>query len=50
MEGNTFRFKAEVSTPLGKLNMEIDGTLDGGSITGNFKTPMGPMPYTGERQ
>lgn len=50
VDGNSLTFKAAVNTPMGKLTLGYSGTVDGESISGNFQSPVGPMPYTGERQ
>ena len=49
VEGDSFAFKADVATPMGKFNLAFKGTVDGDSISGSFDTPLGPNPFTGER-
>ncbi len=49
VEGNSFAFKADVTTPLGKFNLAFKGTVEGDNLSGSFKTPLGPNPFTGER-
>lgn len=50
IDGVNFSFSVEVPTPMGKIKMGVSGAVDGDSISGNFKTPMGPTPFTGERK
>lgn len=49
IDGTRFTCKAEVNSPMGKMLLDLDGTADGDSISGNFSTPMGPLPYSGQR-
>ena len=50
IDGNNFSFKAAQKGPAGMMSMEFSGTLDGDSMSGTFFGPMGPTPFTGERQ
>lgn len=50
IEGNNFSGKADVNTPIGKINMSISAAVDGDNISGSFQTPMGPMEFSGSRK
>ncbi len=50
VDGDQFSFKAEVDTPMGKFKLAFRGTAEGDSVSGNFDTPLGPNPFTGERE
>ena len=50
IDGDSFSGKADVKTPMGKITMSISATADGDSISGSFRTPMGPMAFTGTRK
>ena len=50
IDGNNFSGKADVNTPIGKINMSLTASVDGDSISGSFQTPMGPMAFTGNRK
>ena len=50
VDGNSVSFKAEVNTPMGKVNLAFEGTVDGDSISGQVNTSMGSNPFSGTRQ
>ena len=48
-QANQIEFKSTVKTPMGKMKLAFAGTVDGDSLSGRIKTPMGPNPFTGKR-
>ena len=49
IDGNSFSGICNAPSPMGTMKLEVSGTIDGNAISGMMKTPMGDMPYTGER-
>jgi hypothetical protein len=49
VKGADIAFKAEVPSPMGKINLAFTGTVNGDTITGQCATPMGSIPFTGNR-
>lgn len=47
--GNDLEFTAKLKPPMGKIKTGVTGSVDGNKISGGFKTPMGTIPYAGER-
>ena len=50
VEGNRFAFKAKIDTPMGKFRLAFKGFADGDTVSGDFDTPLGSVPFTGERK
>ena len=50
IDGNKFGFKADIHSPMGKMTLGVNGVVQGGTISGDFETPMGPNPFRGERK
>lgn len=48
-EGNTFQFKVKQMTPIGRLGIKFNGSVEGDTISGKAKTPFGPAPFEGTR-
>jgi hypothetical protein len=49
VDGAEIAFKAQVPSPMGKINLTFTGTVNGDTITGQCATPMGSLPFTGNR-
>lgn len=49
VNGNSFEFEAEMKSLFGKISMVNRGVVDGDSISGEVKTSMGSVTYTGVR-
>jgi hypothetical protein len=49
VDGNTFSHKIKTHTSMGKIKMQVLGTVDGDTISGEFKMTFGSMPFTGVR-
>ena len=47
--GDKLKFTAQIKSPMGKMQLAFNGTVDGDSLSGKVKTPMGSKPFTGER-
>ena len=50
VEDNQFAFKAKIDTPMGKFRLAFKGIADGNTVSGDFDTPLGAVPFTGERK
>ena len=48
--GNSVTFSAEVTTPMGEVELTVSGSVAGNDFSGSIQTPMGPLPVTGVRQ
>jgi hypothetical protein len=46
---NAFEFLMEAKGPIGKMKVNVKGSVDGNSIAGNLKTQLGGMPFKGMR-
>jgi hypothetical protein len=49
VDGNSFSHKIKTKTSMGKMKMQVSGTVDGDTISGEFKMTFGSMPFTGVR-
>ncbi len=49
VEGNSFEFEVEMSSPFGRISMSNSGNVEGDIISGEVKTSMGNMKYSGNR-
>lgn len=49
MDGNDFTFKVNEMTPIGPIDLEYIGTVDGNKISGQVNTPLGPKFFNGVR-
>jgi hypothetical protein len=49
VDGNSFSHKIKTKTSMGKMKMQVFGTVDGDTISGEFKMAFGSMPFTGVR-
>ncbi len=48
-DGKGFSFSLTLSSPVGELEMEYEGLVDGDTIAGTVLTPDGARPFNGER-
>ncbi|MDD2736781.1 MAG: hypothetical protein PHF56_22840 [Desulfuromonadaceae bacterium] len=49
VDGRDFTFTVSEMTPIGPIDLEYVGTVDGDEITGQVNTPRGPKLFTGVR-
>lgn len=49
VDGDSFGFGGALDTPMGKIALTFEGTVAGDSVSGTVTTPMGALPFTGER-
>ena len=49
VDGDTVSYKVDVPSPMGQLKVTMNGNIDGDKISGNVETPIGPIPFSGER-
>ncbi len=49
VDGDSFGFGGALDTPMGKIALTFAGTVDGDTVSGTVTTPMGGLPFTGER-
>lgn len=49
VDGNDFRFTVSEITPMGPIDLDYVGTVDGDKISGQVNTPLGPKYFTGVR-
>jgi len=49
VSGNDFEHTMKMKTPMGKMKVNVKGTVDGDKISGTFKLPFGAMPFEGTR-
>ncbi|MFC1863220.1 reductive dehalogenase, partial [Thermodesulfobacteriota bacterium] len=50
VDENKFSFKAAIKSPMGPMKLGFGLTIDGGSMSGNIFSPMGPIQFEGEKQ
>lgn len=50
LDDTSFSFKVDGKGPVGKMTLEVNGTLMGNSLLGTVYTPMGPADLKGEKQ
>jgi hypothetical protein len=53
VDGNTFshmiKMKIKTKAPMNKIKMQVSGTVDGDTVSGEFKMALASMPFTGTR-
>ena len=49
VDGNDFTFRVSEMTPIGPIDLEYAGTVDGNKISGQVNTPLGPKFFNGVR-
>jgi len=49
VNGDSFGFGGALDTPMGKIALTFAGSVDGDAVSGTVTTPMGGLPFTGER-
>lgn len=49
VDGNDFTFTVSEMTPIGPIDLEYAGTVDGNKISGQVNTPLGPKFFNGVR-
>ena len=49
VDGTTVSYKVDVPSPMGQLKVTMNGNVEGDKISGNVETPIGPIPFSGER-
>ena len=49
VDGDSFGFGGSLDTPMGKIALTFSGTVEGDAVSGTVSTPMGGLPFTGER-
>jgi multimeric flavodoxin WrbA len=50
IDGNNFEGSMTADTPMGKMEISFNGTVDGDNISGISKSPMGESPFIGQRK
>jgi hypothetical protein len=48
-DGDRFTFPLEATMPMGTVTLEYAGSIDGDTMTGVARNPMGEVPFTGTR-
>ena len=49
VEQNTFAFPMTVTIPIGTMEMQYRGTVEGNVLRGTIGNPRGSIPFSGER-
>ena len=49
IDGNNFEFTVTVNSPMGEMQLQYSGDVDGDKLNGTLETPMGPAPFSGSR-
>ena len=49
ISGNDFEHTMKMKTPMGRMKVKVEGTLDGDKISGTFKLPIASMAFEGTR-
>ncbi len=49
VDGNTFSFPMTITIPIGTLEMQYTGKVDGDTLSGTIGNPQGTIPFVGER-
>jgi len=49
VNGDAFEFEFEAATPMGKMKLEVKGTVSGDKTSGEVKTMFGMAPFEGTR-
>lgn len=48
-DGTAFSFPLTISMPMGDMDLEYKGTVNGERMSGEIGNPMGSIPFEGER-
>lgn len=48
-DGTSFSFPLTISMPMGDMDLEYKGTVNGEHMSGEIGNPMGSIPFQGER-
>lgn len=49
VDGNTFSFPLTITIPIGKLDLQYTGKVEGNRISGSIGNPQGTIPFVGVR-
>jgi len=50
IDGNNFDITMDMESPMGEMEISLEGTVDGDNISGTTGTPMGELEFTGQRK
>ena len=50
VNGNALAWTENATTPMGPIELNMKATVDGGKISGEAVSPLGPMPFEGSRE
>ena len=49
VDGNTFSFPLTITIPIGTMNLQYAGKVEGDTISGSIGNPQGAIPFVGVR-
>ena len=49
VEGNTFSFPLTITIPIGKMDVQYAGQVEGDTVSGSIGNPQGTIPFVGVR-
>lgn len=49
VDGNTFSFPLTITIPIGTMNLQYTGKVEGDTISGSIGNPQGTIPFVGVR-
>ncbi|MFP6816403.1 MAG: hypothetical protein VB949_12155 [Pseudomonadales bacterium] len=49
VDGNNFAFPLVITVPIGDINVNYTGSINGDDMTGSVQNPRGAVPFTGKR-
>ena len=49
VEGNTFSFPLTITIPIGKMDFQYTGKVEGDTVSGSIGNPQGTIPFVGVR-
>lgn len=49
VDGNTFSFPMTITIPIGTLEMQYTGKVEGDKVAGTIGNPQGTIPFVGQR-
>ena len=49
VKDNSFKHTMKMKTPMGRMKVKVEGTLDGNKISGTFKLPIASMSFEGTK-
>ena len=49
VDGNAFSFPLTITIPIGKLDLQYSGKVEGDTISGSIGNPQGTIPFDGVR-